>query len=194
MGSNNPLYPVFLKAHHLHFLIVGAGKVAQEKLYFLLKSSPRSKVTLVAPGILPELQELVSKSPHVEYISKEFEPADLDGKDIILSAATPTVNRVVWEHAKRIGKLINVADTPDLCDFYLGSIVTKGPLKIAISTNGLSPSFAKRFREWLEQSLPDNLPSLLKNLHLYRKKLKGDFAQRAQHLNSLTENLLESKP
>lgn len=194
MDGNNPLYPIFLKAHHLRFLIVGAGKVAQEKLYFLLKSSPDSQVTLVAPEILPELLDLVSKSPHVKYVSKEFDPADLEGIDIILSASTPSVNRSVWEHAKRCGKLINVADTPDLCDFYLGSIVTKGPLKIAISTNGLSPSFAKRFREWLEQSLPDNIPSLLKNLHLYRKKLKGDFAQRAHHLNSLTENLLESKP
>jgi siroheme synthase-like protein len=194
MDHKNPLYPVFLKAHQLHFLIIGAGKVAREKLFFLLKSSPDSRVTLVAPEIIPELEEMVVSSARVDYISKKFDPSDVDGKDVILAAGTPAVNRYVWEHAKQKGKLINVADTPDLCDFYLGSIVTKGPLKIGISTNGLSPSFAKRFREWLEENLPDNIPSLLRNLHLYRKQLKGDFTQRAHHLNSLTEHLLKSKP
>ena len=61
-----------------------------------------------------------------------------------------------------------MADTPDLCDFYLGSIVTRGPLKVAISTNGQSPTFAKRFRQWLETNLPkEEAPQLMDNLKIF---------------------------
>ena len=71
--------------------------------------------------------------------------------------------------------MVNVADTPDLCDFYMGGIVTKGNLKIAISTNGKSPTVAKRLRQWLEAVLPDEIDDLLETLRRYRKTLKRRF-------------------
>ena len=47
--DRNNLYPIFLKVEQLEVLIVGGGFVAEEKLSFLLKSSPNAKVTMVAP-------------------------------------------------------------------------------------------------------------------------------------------------
>ena len=93
---------------------------------------------------------------------------------------------------KRI--LTNVADTPDLCDFYLGSVVQKGDLKIGISTNGKSPTFAKRFREYLEEILPDGLQELVDNLNTFRNNLKGDFKYKVKALNELTSSFLSKKP
>jgi siroheme synthase-like protein len=80
-----------------------------------------------------------------------------------------------------------VADTPDLCDFYLGSIVKKGDLKIAISTNGKSPTLSKRMRQYLEEAIPDDIQELLDNLRLLRDQLKGDFEYKVKELNKVTE-------
>ncbi|HHZ96599.1 MAG TPA: bifunctional precorrin-2 dehydrogenase/sirohydrochlorin ferrochelatase, partial [Flavobacteriales bacterium] len=100
------------------------------------------------------------------------------------------INKRIWADSKKAKVLVNVADTPDLCDFYMGSIVTKGDLKLAISTNGKSPTFSKRFRELLESILPDTLPETLNNLNAIRKTLKGDFTEKVKSLNKLTELLV----
>ena len=89
--------------------------------------------------------------------------------------------------------MVNVADNPPLCDFYMGGIVTKGNLKIAISTNGKSPTLAKRIRQWLEGFLPEETDALLDKLYEYRNSLKGDFEQKIVAMNALTEKLLKKK-
>ena len=86
---------------------------------------------------------------------------------------------------------MNVADNPPLCDFYMGSIVTRGDLKVAISTNGKSPTFSKRFRQLLEDILPNETSELLDNLKVFRDQLKGDFEQKVKDLNHLTKTLIE---
>ena len=79
----------------------------------------------------------------------------------------------------------------DLCDFYLGSIVQKGSLKIGISTNGQSPTAAKRIKEMLNESLPDELDELIQNLQLVRNQLQGDFKQKVIQLNEITKSLVK---
>lgn len=189
---SNRLYPVFLKMGKLNMLIVGGGSIAFEKLSFLLNSSPDAKVTLVAPDIDNRIHELAAKHTSVKLKIKTFSNNDLKKKQVVLAATNDKdLNRLVWESAKNKGILVNVTDTPALCDFYLGSIVTKGDLKIGISTNGKSPTFAKRFREVLEKSLPDELPQVLENLFNIRSKLKVDFADKVKILNNITENLIK---
>jgi len=194
MGSTqNPLYPIFLKLHELDLLLVGAGKVAFEKLSFILKSSPEANITIVAPSISTEIESFLSqKGPQKVRISKKkFEPEDVGGHDLVIVATNDkALNRKVRDLAKAEGKLVNVADTPSLCDFYLGSIVTKGNLKVAISTNGTSPTFAKRFRQILEEILPDDIDGLLQNLNQIRNSLKGDFSYKVKQLNEITSGLL----
>jgi siroheme synthase-like protein len=87
--------------------------------------------------------------------------------------------------------LTNVADTPELCDFYLGSIVSRGDLKIAISTNGKSPTLGKRIRQYLEDALPNNTQSIINGLKSFRDTLKGDFASKVNALNEVTKKLSE---
>ena len=89
--------------------------------------------------------------------------------------------------------LCNVADTPDLCDFYLGSIVQKGDLKIAISTNGKSPTLAKRIRAFLEDVIPDEIQDGLEGMEAVRKTLKGDFQEKIRVLNELTKGVIFRK-
>jgi precorrin-2 dehydrogenase/sirohydrochlorin ferrochelatase len=190
----NTLYPVFLKSEKLHFLIVGGGYVGTEKLSFLLKSSPETPVKVVAPFISDEIHLLASQHTEVKIVQKAFEPEDLEGIQIVIAGtALKEVNHEVWKAAKSKNILVNVADTPELCDFYLGSIVTKGDLKIAISTNGQSPTFAKRLREMLEDVLPESIDGILAKLTSIRQSLKGDFAQKIEQLDEITSVLTKKK-
>ena len=194
MGQNN-LYPIFLKLENLQTLLVGGGNVGLEKLTALLKNSPEAKVTIVADFICDEIVTLASKKKNVNLLKRKFFTSDLDGNDILILA---TNDRKLHERIKVVARkkriLTNVADTPDLCDFYLGSVVQKGDLKIGISTNGKSPTFAKRFREYLEELLPDNIQELVDNLHVFRNNLKGDFQFKVNALNELTSSFLSKKP
>lgn len=191
--EKNTLFPVFLKMHQLRLLIVGGGEVAREKLHFLLKSSPNARVTVIAPDIAPEIEDLFKSTEYqINIIRKEFYEELLDHFDLIVAATNNRLlNQAVYEAVKRKNLLINVADTPDLCDFYMGSIVTKGDLKIAISTNGKSPTFAKRFRQLLEQILPDNIEELIPNLNQLRNKLQLSFSEKVTYLNEVTKSLIE---
>jgi precorrin-2 dehydrogenase / sirohydrochlorin ferrochelatase len=191
--EQNTLYPVFLKLSQLPLLIVGAGEVGYEKLSFLLKSSPDAQVTVVAKEVLAPVRELIetSRPSGLRVIEKPFEDADADGFSLVIAATNfPELNAQVRRAAKARGALVNVADTPDLCDFYLGSIVSRGNLKVAISTNGKSPTFAKRFRQWLEAALPEDTDALLYNLHTLRNQIAGGFSEKVQQLNALTASLL----
>ena len=190
----NELYPIFLKAHQLHFLIVGGGDVGEEKLTNLLRSSPQAQVTLIAPQIKAGIYELAKDREHVQLVQARFDPEFLVGIDIaIIATEKAELNLEIQRIAKEKGILTNVADTPDLCDFYMGSIVTKGDLKIGISTNGKSPTFAKRFRQLLEETLPESIPELLSNLRTIRDQLKGDFSHKVEKLNELTNVLVSRK-
>lgn len=104
---------------------------------------------------------------------------DLDGKDlVVMSTDNPSLHKEIRTVCRERHILVNVADTPDLCDFYLGSIVQKGSLKIAISTNGKSPTAAKRIKQVLNESLPEEIDEVLENLNQFRNTIKGDFKRR----------------
>lgn len=186
----NTLFPIFVKAEKLHVLIVGGGYVGLEKLTALLANSPEASVTLVAPEIRDEIREMAHYYPKLQLIQEAYHPLHLLEKDlVIVGTNNKAVNRLAQEDCKARRILVNVADTPDLCDFYLSSVVKKGDLKIAISTNGKSPTFAKRFREVLEEILPDSLQETLDNLTAIRNQLKGDFVQKMEKLNEITKVL-----
>ncbi len=187
----NTLYPIFLKTEQLHFLVVGGGYVALEKLQFLYKSSPNATVTLVSPMVRKETKDFIA-GKNITVIKQVFKRRFLANKNVVIATTdSPKVNKRVYDLCRKKNILVNVADNPPLCDFYMGGIVTKGNLKIAISTNGKSPTLAKRLRQWLEAFLPDETDALLDKLYVYRNRLKGDFEAKVKAMNSLTEKLLE---
>lgn len=186
----NTLFPIFVKLDQLQTLIVGGGYVGLEKLTAVLANSPEAPVTLVAPEIRAEIHELAGQHPAVTLVLGTYQPYLLDGKDIVIAGTNDkAVNKQVQVDCKARKILVNVADTPPLCDFYLSSVVKKGDLKIAISTNGKSPTFAKRLREVLEEMLPDSLQETLDNLTAIRKQLTGDFQAKMDRLNEITNVL-----
>ena len=188
----NELYPIFLRTNRLRILIVGGGEVGLEKVSFLLKSSPQSLVAILSRKFIPKIREMKNTYSQLVLRQKEYEKNDLMGYQLIIAATdSKETNVQIYQDAKENNCLINVADTPDYCDFYMGSIVTKGDLKIGISTNGKSPTVAKRIRQFMEAALPDELNGLIQNLNLYKRKFDGDFSKKVRELNKITEQLID---
>ncbi len=189
-NTGNTLFPIFLKLEQLDMLIVGGGYVGLEKITAVLRNSPAAKVTLVAKAISQDIRLFAADFRQVVLLERPFEAADLIDKQLVIAA---TDDRRLHGEIRRLaheqGILINVADTPAECDFYLGSIVQKGDLKLAISTNGKSPTIAKRLKETLHELLPDELHDLLQNMPAIRHKLGGDFSEKIRVLNTLTASL-----
>ncbi|WOK05661.1 bifunctional precorrin-2 dehydrogenase/sirohydrochlorin ferrochelatase [Imperialibacter roseus] len=192
--SQNTLFPVFLKLENFNTLLVGGGNVGLEKLTALLVNNPLANVMVVADRYLEETEKLAKSSPNVVLTYRKFEFDDLNNKQLVILATDNfELHKEIKLKTTELGILTNVADTPALCDFYLGSIVRKGDLKIAISTNGKSPTLAKRMRQYLEEAIPDSMQSLLDNMKTFRDKLKGDFSTKLEVLNDLTSSMIEKE-
>ncbi|TCN60673.1 bifunctional precorrin-2 dehydrogenase/sirohydrochlorin ferrochelatase [Flavobacterium circumlabens] len=188
--EQNELYPIFLKLHHLNVLIVGGGNVGLEKLSFLLKSSPNANVEVVAPDFHLEIKVLAEKHPSIRLTEAKFKKRMLKKRHMVIACTDDLkVNKRVYDLSRKRYLICNIADTPDLCDYYLGGIVTKGNVKIAISTNGKSPTTAKRLREFFEEVIPEDINQMVENLNEYRKTLKGDFEEKVKRMNEITASL-----
>lgn len=163
-----------------------------EKITAVLDNSPEATVTLVSPEIRQEIREVAAGNERLSLIERVFEDGDLAEKDLVIVATNDKEeNKRIKSVARAKHILCNVADTPPLCDFYLSSVVRKGNLKVAISTNGMSPTMAKRLKEVLNEALPDNLETAMEQLKAVRDMLKGDFAYKVDELNRITSVLVE---
>ena len=188
--ETNKLFPVFIKLEELRLLIVGGGNVGLEKLNAVVHNSPATSIRLVAITISDDVRRVAEEYPNLQLIERAFKTEDLDEADLVILAVNDRdTSAQIRAEAKSKGKLVNVADKPDLCDFYLGSIVKRGNLKIAISTNGKSPTIAKRLKEVFADALPEQVDDLLDNMQTLRGKLNGNLSEKINKLNEITRVL-----
>ncbi|MBB6502574.1 TSUP family transporter [Pedobacter cryoconitis] len=190
--EGNQLFPVFLKLNQLRTVIIGAGPVGFEKLNAVLQQSEQAGITVIAEEISEDVAALASRLPQVKLLHKTYAAADLQEADLVIAATNNNVlNEQIIHDAHALKLLVNVADKPEYCDFYLGSIVKKGDLKIAISTNGKSPTIAKRLKELFNDNLPGELDITLQQMSKFRNTLNGDFSSKVKQLNEVSAVLVE---
>ncbi|GAC1423759.1 MAG: hypothetical protein NVS9B7_20630 [Flavisolibacter sp.] len=191
VAESNELFPVFLKLDNLNVLIIGGGNVGLEKLTAVFNNAPKAKIKLVAIHISNAIKQMATKYENIILSERPFEKLDLEQIAIVIVAVNDTITSSKIRHeAKEKGLLVNVADQPNLCDFYLSSIVKKGHLKIAISTNGKSPTIAKRLKEVINNMIPDEMENVLDNMQTIRQGMNGDFTEKVKQLNDLTKVLV----
>lgn len=163
------LLPVFLKLDRRPCLVIGAGTVALQKIPALLHAGARVRV--VAPQVHPEIAELAAAGD-IALEVRGYRADDLDGLFLVIAATNDSaVNTAIYEEALRRNLLCNAVDDPPNCDFYFGSIVTRGDLQIAISTAGESPAFAQKLRKEIDAQLPADLGPWLRDIGEQRREI-----------------------
>jgi uroporphyrin-III C-methyltransferase / precorrin-2 dehydrogenase / sirohydrochlorin ferrochelatase len=148
------LFPAFLKLTGRKVVVVGAGPVGASKIDGLLAAG--ADVTVVAPDVVPA----VAQAP-VRIERRRFLPADLDGAWFVVAAAPAAVNQAVREAAEARQLFVNAVDDPPNATAYLGGVVRKHGVTVAISTDGRAPALAGLLREGLQTLLPDDVEAWL---------------------------------
>jgi siroheme synthase-like protein len=184
------LFPAFLKLDNRPILVVGGGVIAASKIPGLLEAG--AKITVVAPKLNCDVAQLV-RDRRIEWLPKPFEPSDLDNKFLVVAATSlRDVNSAVFAEADKRHILCNAVDDIDHCHFYYGSIVQRGDLQIAISTNGKSPALAQRLRKELEQQFGPEYSAWLDWLGAAREALHSQSTDAEATKRQL--HLLASRP
>src|SRR5262249_3492831 len=144
------MYPVFLKLDGLPVVVVGGGKVAAGKIDGLVAAG--AKVTVVAPDVCPAV-----RAHAVRIVERAYLPSDLDGARWVVAAAPREINAAVAEEAARRGVFVNAVDDTASSTAYLGGVVRRDGVTLAISTEGVAPALAGLLREAVDALLPADL-------------------------------------
>jgi len=184
------LFPIFVKLRGRLIVVIGGGEIAAGKIDGLLRAG--AKVRVVAPEVNAAFIEPI-RSGKVEWVAREFQAQDLAGARFVIAATSaPGVNAVVYHEAETRGILCNAVDDIENCHFYYGSVVQRGDLQIAISTNGKSPALAQRLRQELEQQFGPEYEVWLEWLGAARELLRA--AEGGTESNKQMLHHLASKP
>lgn len=184
------MFPAFLDLAGRTVVVVGGGPVAASKIEALVAAGAR--VTVVAPDIRPEIEQA-----GVEVVRREFVETDVDGAWWVVAAAPPSVNRVVSEAAERRRIFVNAVDDPEHATAYLGGVVRRDGVTIAISTDGRAPAIAGLLRQALNAWLPREIGEWLKtsdNARRVWRKERTPMEQRRPQLLELLNSLYDREP
>lgn len=159
-------YPVFLNLTNKKCIVIGGGAVAERKVKQLLRAG--ASITVVSPQSTAGIKRLASKKKIVlkprHYQARDVEKAFL----VIAATSDEKVNKTI---SRESSGLVNVVDMPEHCTFIMPSVVTRGPLTIAISTSGVSPALSRTIREEIAAFIPEELSLYLSYLKKLRQKV-----------------------
>jgi siroheme synthase-like protein len=186
------LFPAFLKLENRLVIVIGGGSIATQKIPSLLQAGARARV--ISPELHPHLAEYVRRR-EIDWHPKPFSPDDLEGAFLVIAATSiRELNASVFAEAERRNILCNSVDDIDHCHFYYGSVLQRGDLQIAISTNGKSPALAQRLRLELEQQFGPEYAAWLEWLGAAREVLRGQSSGTDVETAKRWLHLLASQP
>ena len=163
-------YPVMLDVRGRSAIVIGGDQIAAEKAAALAASGAR--VSALSPEFGAEMLTLAERG-QVTLRSKGYEPGDLDGAFVVVAATNDAgMIEAIWQETQRRGQPVNIVDVPRYCSFILPSVLRRGKLTVAVSTEGASPSLAKRIRQQLEEVLPPAYEAYINLAALARAHLR----------------------
>jgi precorrin-2 dehydrogenase / sirohydrochlorin ferrochelatase len=183
--------PIFLDVTGRRCVVVGGGEVAARKVAGLLEAC--ADVVVVSPLLIEALAKL-AREGHIRHLQREYCAGDIEGAALVYAATDQAkLHRRLHAEASKRGIPINVADVPALCTFIAPAVLTRGPLKIAVSTEGASPAMAKRIITRLERLFGPEYGLALEVLRATRHHLKAhepNIHLRAKKLTALAGSRL----
>ena len=161
-------YPVFLDLHDVSVLVVGGGRIGARKAAGLADAGAR--VRLVATDV----SEHVEPARYEEVRARPFEPADLDGVRLVVTATgDEDVDAAISAAARARAIWTNAADQPVDCEFILPAIARRGRVTVAVSTDGASPALARELRNVIDEFLTDEIGRLAEELAAERAAVQA---------------------
>ena len=188
MSSQNSYFPAFLTLNDKKILLVGGGKIANDKLSKLLDFT--DDIKLISKDFCDDIVQKI-QSYDLEHEKRGYQKGDIKGFDIVIVAVDEIeVQKSIYIESRDTRALVNSVDSKRYCDFIFGSYIKEGDLVISISTSGSLPSLSKYLRIFLEKTLPKNLSSFLKEMKHLRESLpKGK--ERMKLLDKKTKDFFE---
>ena len=181
------LFPVFLKLEGRPVLVVGGGAVAAAKVHALAPTGAR--LTVVAPRIDAAIDARARDG--VVLHRRPVRDADLDRAWFVVAAATPAVNRFVAAAAERRRIFVNSVDDPANATAYLGGVLRRDDVTVAISTGGRAPALAGLLREALDATLPADLDRWLDRADALKRAWRSSGVPMADRRPQLADAILE---
>jgi siroheme synthase-like protein len=167
-------YPVQVVLEGRKCVVVGGGRVAARKVEALRRAG--AEVHVISPVFDDELQARQDIARH----TGPYQPSVLTGAILVMICTDDRgVNAAAAADARAAGALVNVADDPEHCDFYVPAVVHRGPIQIAIGTGGASPELAATIRRLVEQAIPDGYAELAEELRRVRPIVKHRISRQA---------------
>lgn len=159
-------YPIIVRLAGRRVLVVGGGQVARRKAEGLLAAG--ASITVVSPDVVPELAAL----PGVTVMLRRYRSDDIEGAFLVVAATNdPVVQQQVFDDGQRAGVLVNAVDDPDRCSYILPAVARRGPVIVAVSTQGRSPALAGQLRDRLAAALPDDLEQIVDEVWQRRRAM-----------------------
>lgn len=162
-------YPAFINLSGKKCVVVGGGKVAERKVLSLLRSG--ANVAVISPAITNILKKYKEKGK-IKHIERDYKNGDIKDAFLVIAATSDEATNI--SVSRDAPFLVNVVDRPDLANFIVPSVVSRGPMTIAISTSGASPAMAKEVRKELEILYGKDFGRFLAFLRQLRKKVLQD--------------------
>jgi siroheme synthase-like protein len=165
-------HPILLDLDGHRVVVLGAGAVAERKIEALLETG--AEITVVAPEQTPRIRQWAADG-QLRLERRRYESGDLRGARLAYAAmGDVAANRLARQEADEAGIWLNVADVPDLCDFFAPGVVRRGALTVAISTDGASPALAARLRERFEREIGPEYAEVLEQLRELRARSRAE--------------------
>jgi precorrin-2 dehydrogenase/sirohydrochlorin ferrochelatase len=185
LSNTGNFFPMLVRLAGRKCLVVGAGKIAADKVAGLLIYG--AQVEVVSPRAVERIQELVREGK-IRWRRREFSSRDVNGAFLVVAATNSSiVNQAVFRACNAGGVLCNAVDDPPHCDFFYPAVVRRGPLQIAISTNGHSPALAARLRRELENQFGPEWSDWVEHVG----KLRREILDKRMSAKARRERLLE---
>lgn len=178
-------YPIFLNLESKRAVVIGAGSVATRKILGLLDAGAR--LVVVAEHIDDALKASC-KNTDIEFVEAKYSKDYLVGAAIAFAATNDRkTNEQIYKDCQQLEVLCNVADEPDLCDFFVPAVVKRGDLQVAVCTEGNYPAYAGHIRKKLEDIFTEKHGQFLTELETVRKRIMETMPDSADRKTLLGE-------
>lgn len=185
------MYPVLLNLKNKKCVVIGGGIVAERKVRALLETG--AIITIISPELTENLRRFAEEK-NITHLARDYETGDLEFSYIAFGATSDIkTNEKIFQEAAENRVLVNIADKPEKCSFFVPSVVKRGDLSIAISTDGKSPALAKHLREKLEKQIGPEYGQYLEMLSEFRQSAKEKYTNSPAKIDKAFQKVFRSE-